>query len=190
MKIKGEYRDILTGNGEAVADMVWRSNTIVTDFGRFLAALMKKDFNANVLERTGIDYIAFGSGSATDEEFKSRVIDLLKKIPDLSLPLKSATPEYWVWAKKIDKSSIKYLDSNQVESQNPTNMIRIEVVVGENEPPNETLDFKEFGLFGVDRLDNGNPNADRVFLINHVNHETIGKTPKVKLSRTIVLKFF
>ena len=142
MKIKGEYRDILTSNGETVADMGWRSNTIVGDFGRFLSALMKKDFNSNVLERTGIDYIAFGGGSANEDEFKSRVIDLLKKIPDLGVPLKSTTPEYWVWAKKIDKSSIRYLDSNQVESTSPTNMIRIEVVVSENEPPNETLDFK------------------------------------------------
>jgi hypothetical protein len=189
MEIKGEYRDILTENGEAVADMGWRSNTIVSDFGRFLAALMKRDFNSNVLERSGADYIAFGSGSATDEEFKSRVVELLKKIPDLSQPLKSLTPEYWVWAKKIDKSSIKYLDSNQEVSQNPTNSIRLEVVVEENEPPNETLNFKEFGLFGVDRKDDGSPNPDRIYFINRVSHESIGKTPTVKLSRTIVLKF-
>ena len=188
MEIKGEYRDILTENGEAVAHMGWRSNTIVSDFGRFLAALMKRDFNSQVLERSGADYIAFGSGSATDEEFKSRVIELLKKIPDLGQPLKSTTPKYWVWAKKIDKSSIKYLDSNQLESQNPTNIIRLEVVVEENEPPNETLDFKEFGLFGVDRKDDGSPNPDRIYFINRVSHESIGKTPTVKLSRTIVLK--
>ena len=51
------------------------------------------------------------------------------------------------------------------------------------------LTSREFGLFGVDRLDNGNPNPDRIFFINHVNQEPIGKTPTVKLSRTIVLKF-
>jgi hypothetical protein len=189
MKITGEYRDVLTSNGAVVVDMGWRSNAIVNDFGRFLAALMKRDFNINVKDRSGIDYIAFGSGSATDDEFKSRIIEFLKKYPDLSKPLRSDSPKYWVWAKQIDKSSMKYLDASQVESQNPTNVIRIEVVVGENEPPQETLDIKEFGLFGMDRQDNGSPRLDRVFFVNYINHEMIGKTPDMILNRTIVLKF-
>jgi hypothetical protein len=73
MKIKGEYRDILSKNGEVIVDTGWLSNVIVADYGRFLAALMKKDFNGQV----GIDYMAVGSGSKDDVEFKSRVKSFL-----------------------------------------------------------------------------------------------------------------
>ena len=47
MEIKGEYRDILRRNNAAIIDTGWRSNTIADDFGRFLAALMKKPGGEN-----------------------------------------------------------------------------------------------------------------------------------------------
>jgi hypothetical protein len=74
MKIKGEYRDILSRNGEVIVDTGWQSNVIVADYGRFLAALMKKDFKQTV----GIDYMAVGSGSGNDKDFKNQVEEFFK----------------------------------------------------------------------------------------------------------------
>ena len=69
MNIKGEYRDVLSRNGTVIVDTRWKSNEIVDDYGRFLAALMKKAFE----QKVGIEYIAVGSGSKGDVEFKRRV---------------------------------------------------------------------------------------------------------------------
>jgi hypothetical protein len=192
MKIKGEYRDVLTDNGNTFVDMGWKSNTIVADFGKFLAVLMKKDFNPNRNEKAGIDYIAFGNGS-TIEELKNRVMELLNQTnPDLNAPFWDISHKYWVWLKQIDKSEIRYIEEDQTVSQAPTNRIKLDVVVEENQPPSasgETFDFKQFGLFGADRDDNGKPKPNRIFFINHVTHEEIGKTSEVKLTRTIILRF-
>jgi hypothetical protein len=51
LKIEGAYRDELYSDDGVVVDSGWRSNAIVADFGRFLAALMKRDF----VEKVGID---------------------------------------------------------------------------------------------------------------------------------------
>ena len=74
MSIKGEYRDVLSKNGEVIVDTGWKSNAIVEDYGRFLAALMKKDFK----ETVGIDYMAVGSGSSKDSAvFREKVIKFI-----------------------------------------------------------------------------------------------------------------
>lgn len=200
MKIKGEYRDILIRNGVEAVDAGWRSNTIVEDFGTFLSVLMKKDFKGT--SRVGLDYIAFGSGSKDLTEFKSKIQGLLKTKSDLIQPkiqfLDPPTNKKWVWAKQIDPSSIKYLVSSQVstvptdakESVDPTSTIKMDIVVGETEPSQDTLDFKEFGLFGVGTLDDGSPDPNRIYFINYVIHDDINKNSSMKLNRTIILKFF
>ena len=74
MKIKGEYRDVLSRNGAVIMDTGWKSNVIVEDYGRFLAALMKKDFE----QKVGIDYMAVGSGSGEDSAvFRDKVIKFI-----------------------------------------------------------------------------------------------------------------
>lgn len=217
MKIKGKYRDILTSNGIEAVDTGWRSNTIVEDFGRFMAALMKKDSNFDVTtkELTGVDYIAFaafdsanfgnvGDTKITDTDLKTVVQEMLRKntdpnklldpfhSTDSTKPINFPLP-FYVWAKKIEKDSIKYLDTNGNQSNSPTNEIGMTIVVEELEPPKQetlgTLYFKEFCLFGVAKKPNGSINPDFIFFINHVVHEFISKTPSLKLTRAIRLKF-
>jgi hypothetical protein len=74
MRIKGEYRDVLSKDGEVIKDTGWKSNVIVEDYGRFLAALMKKDFEGLV----GIEYMAVGGGSENYVEFKEKVEEFFK----------------------------------------------------------------------------------------------------------------
>ena len=44
MKIKGEYKEILSRNVEIISDTCRKSTAIAAVYGRFLAALMKKVF--------------------------------------------------------------------------------------------------------------------------------------------------
>ena len=69
MNIEGKYRDILSRNGATLRDTGWKSNTIVADYGRFLAALMKKDYEG----QGGIEYMAVGGSDKGASEFKIRV---------------------------------------------------------------------------------------------------------------------
>ena len=182
MKIKGEYRDVLSRNGEVIVDTGWHSNVIVEDYGRFLAALMKKDFKQTV----GIDYMAVGSGSENDEQFKTRVKDFFKST--------QKSEDYWVWAKLIDVSDIKYLNPKDEVVNDVTNRLRIEVTFrkeeeGEQpEPPEETLEFREFALLGIDK-EGGNFLPKKLFFINYVNHGPITKDKSMVLTRTIILTF-
>jgi hypothetical protein len=183
MNIKGEYRDVLSRNGKVIADTGWKSNTIVDDYGRFLAALMKKDFGDKVV---GIDYMAVGSGSANSAAFKENVIEFFKS-GKLDQPYKP-TPEDWVWANKIEAGTmIRYLDEKGnviVDPNKITNKLEIKVKFGETEPSGDTLEFREFALLGIDKS-----NPDMMFFINYVDHGLITKDPSMELTRTIELTF-
>jgi hypothetical protein len=194
MRIKGEYRDILSRNGEVIVDTGWQSNDIVADYGRFLAALMKKDFEGLV----GIDYMAVGGGSGNYVEFKDRVEAFFDSLSPDQLP----TPEpgdNWVGAKKIEPDWINYLDEegNVVDDsdENITNRLRIEVTFGKEEegeqpePSEETLEFKEFALLGIDKNSGGTFDTDKLFFINYVDHGLITKDKSMVLTRTVILKF-
>jgi hypothetical protein len=187
MKIKGEYRDILSRNGEVIVDTGWLSNVIVADYGRFLAALMKKDFE----QKVGIDYMAVGSGSKDDAEFKSRVQSFFG-LESLEQPYKPESKDYWVWAKEIDDGWINYLDEkdNVVDDsdKNITNRLRIEVTFGKGEPSKETLGFEEFALLGIDK-ESGSFVQEKLFFINYVGHGPITKDKSMVLTRTIILTF-
>lgn len=175
MKIKGEYRDVLSRNGEVIVDTGWQSNVIVADYGRFLAALMKKDFE----QKVGIDYMAVGSGSKGDVEFKRRV----KSFFD---PLSTESKDYWVWAKEIDVSDIKYL-TNDEEVTDVTNRLKIDVTFGKNEPPGDSFEFEEFALLGFNKNDTFG--TKRLFFINYVGHGPITKDKNMELTRSIRLTF-
>ncbi len=190
--IKGMYRDVLKKNGKEIEDRGWKSNEIVEDYGRFLAALMKKDFS----EKVGIEYMAVGSGSNADYDtsekadvFKERVkLFFTSKNP--SQPYEPQDKNYWVWAKKIDVNNMKYLDDNDKEVQEGiTDRIEIEIKLEKNEPAAETLEFKEFALLGIDKKPDGTPDTDRMFFINYVDHGTITKDASMELTRTIKLTF-
>jgi hypothetical protein len=188
MKIKGEYRDVLSRNGEVIVDTGWQSNVIVADYGRFLAALMKKDFKRR---KVGIDYMAVGSGSENDEDFKKQVEEFFdsRKPGELSEP---TSTDNWVWAKEIEADRINYLDEkgNVVDDSAKiiTNRLRIEVTFGKNEPSEETLEFKEFALLGIDK-EKGKFVQEKLFFINYVDHGLITKDKSMVLTRSIILTF-
>jgi hypothetical protein len=176
MNIKGEYKDVILRNGRVIKNFGWRSNKIVADFGRFLAALMKKDFEFQ--EPVGIEYIAVGSGSADEDEFKGRI---RKFFGDDIIENEG----YWVWAKPIDE--INY--TNLPDGEEISNAVRIELGFEENEPLEKTFEFREFSLVGVGKKVDATPDLDRLFLINYVSHGPITKDEDMTLSRTINLTF-
>ena len=184
MNIKGEYRDVLSRNGATLVDTGWNSNTIVADYGRFLAALMKKDFEGQV----GIEYMAVGGSDRGASEFKIRVEKFFNK-EELT------TDEEWVWAKKIDTGDMVYLDKDGNEISDPkvrTNKLRIDVTFAKDEPklPGTTFTFKEFALLGIyEKPDEGTFDTDRMFFINYVDHGLITKDGSMDLTRTIILTF-
>ena len=187
MKIKGEYRDILSRSEEVIMDIGWKSNDIVEDYGRFLAALMKKDFE----QKVGIEYMAVGSGSKDYAEFKSKVESFFEK-GSLDQPYKPESDDNWVWAKEIDADWIKYLDEKGEVIDNSdkiiTNRLTIDVTFGKGEPSEETLEFKEFALLGIDKAgDIFVP--EKLFFINYVDHGLITKDKSMVLTRTIILTF-
>ena len=188
MKIKGEYRDILSRNGEVIVDTCWKSNAIVEDYGRFLAALMKKDF---IKGQVGIEYMAVGSGSKDYAEFKSKVESFFKK-GSLDQPYKPESDDNWVWAKEIEADRIKYLDEEGevIDDSDKiiTNRLTIDVTFGKGEPSEETLEFKEFALLGIDK-EGDIFVPKKLFFINYVDHGLITKDESMVLTRTIILTF-
>lgn len=183
LKIEGEYRDIICRKGEVITDNGWKSNAIVEDCGRFLAALMKKDFLGQAI---GVEYIAVGTGSDGDPDyFRDKLSDYFKWLNQ-----EIAAPPNGVWAKKIE--DIKYLDEedNEVTNTDITNKLKISVTFEENEPPGDTFDLKEFALVGIRKdPDTSKFDTERMFLINYVDHGVIQKDNKMELSRTIKLTF-
>ena len=188
MKIKGEYRDILSRNGEVVVDTGWHSNVIVADYGRFLAALMKKDFKQTV----GIDYMAVGNGSGNDEDFKTRVEEFFDSRTQGELP-EPRSSDNWVWAKDIEADGINYLDEEGEvidDSANIiTNRLKIDVTFEKEKPSAETLEFREFALLGIDKNSSGKFDIEKLFFINYVDHGLITKDKSMKLTRSIILTF-
>ncbi len=186
MNIKGQYRDVITKNNEVLKDYGWRYNTIVADYGRFLAALMKKDFLAPV----GIEYLAVGSGSLDNEAFRNKMIGYFEWLNENEThtgPL--IQDNTWVWAKKIETANIKYLDTAGIMTGEVTNRLEIEVKIAQNEPTAVTLGFQEFALLGIDRGTNGEFDTSKLFLVNYVIHGPITKDKDMELSRTIKLIF-
>ena len=194
MKIKGEFRDVLSRNGEIIEDRGWRSNTIVEEFGNFLAAVMKKDFQDldDTIKPVGIEYMAVGSKSKNVDEFKSRVENFFSewnKNSEFDSTKPRGDPgDPWIWVKKIDSGNITYLgapDINQV-----TNMLQISVDFSENEPKSDQpRRFEEFALLGILRKSNDKFETSKMFFINHATHGIIDKAASVTITRTVNLTF-
>ena len=191
MQINGAYRDILKCSGREIEDFGWRHNDIAKDFGRFLAALMKKDFN----KLAGIDYLAVGGGSGGYDEFKEGVKSFFNSANSdpkvLDRPFTPQSKSYWVWAKKIveTEDKIKYLGEDGNETDAITNKILVHISLKEGVPPHDTpLEFKEFALLGIglvgDKFD-----VDKMFFVDYVNHPTITKDKNTQLIRDIKLTF-
>ena len=149
---------------------------------------MRKDMGNSA----GIDYIAVGSGSENEDVFKLRIKRFFKEKLNNGSGQPLIQDPWWVWAKEINKDKIAYLDENDNEVENDTeitNKLKIEVTIDENEPAQETFDFREFALVGVEKDTAGSLITGKMFLINHVSHQQITKDETMKLSRTIKLTF-
>jgi hypothetical protein len=180
MIIKGEYNDILFRDGIVVENRGWRSNSIVQDCGKFLAALMKKDFG----ETVGIEYMAVGSGHADVAGFKSDIENFFQS-GVLNQPFPFPVGPNWVWAKKIEADDIKFVTDAGDVTTSATNRVKAEVTFDEIEPCEETLVFREFALLGI----HSSLAADKLFFINYVAHGPITKDKSMKLTRTVRLTF-
>jgi len=184
MRIRGEYRDVLFKHREAVLDSGWESNTITADYGMFLAGLMKKEFNRKI----GIEYILAGSGSEDFAAFKQKAADYFAWLnTGASGPYVSES--HWIWAKPIGPDNVKFLDADDLEVTEVTHRLMIEVVIQEHEPLEDTFDFREFGLLGIDKDGQGMFVTNRLYFINYVAHGQITKDSNMELSRCIKLTF-
>jgi hypothetical protein len=142
----------------------------VPDYGRFLAALMKKDFCASV----GIEYLAVGSGSQDNDVFRKKIIDYFQWLNEDETHTGPLIQENaWAWAKKIESANIKYLNDAGIMTQEITNRLEIEVKITQGEPANSTLSFEEFALLGIDKDQQGKFDTGRMFLVNYVSHGAI-----------------
>lgn len=188
MKIRGEYRDIVRCKNNIVKDSGWQSNTIVQDCGKFLTALMKKEYEKPV----GIEYIAVGGGSNEDSKvFREKVVNYFQQVnkDEISTPL--LINDTWVWAKPVIKDNIVYVDpeKNDNETNEITYKLKLSIEFSGAEPSEDGLTLKEFALLGIFKNDDDEFDTDRMFLINYAHHGNIFKDKNMTLKRTIMLTF-
>ena len=195
MNIKGIYKDVLWQDGEIIYDPGWRSNRIVNDYGRFLAALMKKEFIKTDFEQTiGLEYMAFGSVNNGVDGFKDMIKRYFEQVladPANTAPLVDNALNQWAWAKKLNHvSNMAYIDENdQAVFDQITSKLKIEVKLEKNEPSDQSLVLNEFSLIGIPKKSDGNIDPEHLFMVNYVNHGDITKVATMELSRTIHLNF-
>ncbi len=186
MKIKGRYRDVLSKEGKIIKDFGWKSNRIVEDYGRFLAALMRKELSGQV----GIEFMAVGNYEDFDVFQKKVALYFNTRDDKETCPLKDKkNMGKWVWAKKIDANQIIYLYPDDEPANMITNKLKLNVTFEETEPSEETFGFREFALLGIYKSPEGKFDTKQMFFINYVNHDLITKDMTMKLSRTIKLTF-
>lgn len=177
MIMKGNFRDVIKAEGEPIEDKGWMPNSINEDFGRFLAATVKKD---KTIEKWDF-YIAVGNTSkqGTGERTKRFKENIKQFFEKTSAPYVDKDGN-WAWAKLIKPEMIKY-KLNTTVSQDITNMLQIDVNFEKEEPDSQTRELAEFSLlFKV---------GDGIYLMNYATHGTISKTSSMTLDRTIILKF-
>ncbi len=196
MNIQGKYKDILSENNEIVYNPGWKSNRIVPDYGKLLAALMKKEFLlTSYLQTVGIEYIAIGSvKNSNEDEFKNLLVQYFNQVNTSSswAPfVDPGDPNKWIWAKKIEADTqIEYLnESDEVVLDTITNKLRLSLKLEKTEPLDNTFVLNEFSLFSVPQKSDGTFDENNIFLINYVSHGDITKVNSMELSRTIQLTF-
>ncbi len=196
----GEYNDELRHHNKLILKTGWRSNFIQPDFGRFLAALLKKDFK----ERIGIEYMVVGGhvdsnaphhDDVGDNGFRDRMREYFGTTPpppsgsqDQLLPVKQvAAGKYWICAARLFAENIEY-DFSDPAAGIP-NKLRITFTFQQNAPTG-TYCFEEFSLVGIEpNADNTSFNLSKLFAINYVSHGKYIKDNNVSLERTINLSF-
>jgi hypothetical protein len=168
--LHGAWRDVLhDAYGTVVYDSGLRSNAIVGDCRRLLAAFMAGTPNTN-----GLVGLEVGAGADAWDTSGT---------PQAS-PTQSALVDPRPFLVPASDLKIDFLDGDAVASR-PTSRIQVRATLGRDVPPwpngHPTGNLREFGL--VARL-GGNP-----VLVNYVTHMVIAKDRSSRLERTIWLQF-
>lgn len=167
--IKGKYHDRLLSNGACVHDSGWRSNRIVNDCNRLLAALMKNEAGMQ-----GLLYLAIGAGQTGWDS-----------TPPATNAGITALANEWT-RQAITPEQIVFVDDEGLPSATPTDQLQITVSFdGSALVPSGYQSLREFGLFGGDATEV----ADSGYLINYVVHPRIDFTPHATLIRELRLQF-
>lgn len=142
-------------------DTIEGHNLVVNSFLNMVMALAKGEAGYS-----GIGYWAIGSG---EDNWDSST-------PDPDITATHLTTE--IGRVAIAPSEIKFLDSDNAESNTPTNILQIKHMFTNNECNGK---WREFGLFGG----NATGTADSGILINKRHHSIITKTSDMSIERTM-----
>jgi hypothetical protein len=167
----GHYRDVLLdAQGRALWSSGWRSNAIVADCRRLLAA-----FTLGLVNTDGIIGLQIGAGLASwDTGGTPPATSAQTQLVDLNpftVPLATL--------------QIDFLSAGVV-SATPTDRVQVHATIGPGLPPwpdlnHSSLDLREFGLVGS--------LGGATVLMDYVTHPVIVKDPTSTLDRTIWLQF-
>lgn len=171
LAIHGLYRDVLRDEeGRVGYDSGWVSNTIVTHCRVLLASFLKNEPTA------GIRYLAVGQGDAAWDA---------DGVPTTNPETTTALVQAYGAPIDVTELVVAYLDSNNVEVQNPTANIQITATLGPDYPEPvvglNTYPLREFGLFGA--------LAGTPYMINSIRHPVIHKDAGSTLIRVVRLSF-
>lgn len=164
-KFEGEVTDRLIDakTGELIDERVYH-NLVVDTCSILISGLIKGALN-------GVQYFAVGSGSSSwnNESLPSPATTDTKLLNE-------------TYRKQITPDDIKFIDSNNVKSNSPTNRLEIRVMFSESEANGE---LRELGLFGG----NASSTKNSGYMLNRKIHALIYKTSGMKLERIIRFTF-
>jgi hypothetical protein len=164
--VRGIYRDrLVDANGRLVGERGWRSNRVVNDCNRLLAALMKGEPGVG-----GVLYLAVGEGE-----------EAWDGAPPQTSAGASRLAREWLRV-PLGASQIEYLGGDGVQ---PTDQLQITATLQGSVVPGSVKSLREFGLFGG----TATAAADSGLLINYVIHPRIDLTPGSTLVRELRLQF-
>lgn len=171
MALEGKYHDrLITAAGDCM-DFGWRSNVIVDQCRRLLAAFMKGD------AASGIQYLALGRGDAAwDAEAPAP--------PDMSTD-KLTDPAPVTVAVTDAEMTIAFLDNIGDITAGPSHRIQVTVTLPPGSLPiaagDAAFPLREFALFGQLAADD--------IMIDYVRHPVMNIGPEDTLIRKIRLVF-
>jgi hypothetical protein len=168
--INGRYQDVLrNAQGRLLWQSGWRSNRILNNCSRLLAALMKGEAGIQ-----GLRYWAVGQGERRWDA----------TLPNPQLASTQLTSE--LVRLPLSAEQITYIDSQNAPSATPTNRLQVTVDIdGSTLVSSGFQPLREFGLFGGDATETANSGL----MINQVIHPRIDIAPDMTLSRTLHLTF-
>lgn len=162
LHMDGVYKDIIRYSDGRVVETDWSHNLIVSSALNLITALL-----ANVGGVSGIQYWAVGSGYQSWDS----------AMPNPSLSAKTLTTE--IGRKAISSDNIRFIDSEGLPSETPTNKIEVSCFFGADDCNGL---WREFGIFGGDATTKQNSGI----LIDKKHHPLITKNNEMTIERTIV----